>query len=237
MNNYDKALPRWTLREGVIVIISVVVIMFLLGPVGGILIENFGMNEMIFFFLAAVIQTGLLVGLSWYFAINKHHHSQNDLGFIPNGFYEGMPQGIRWGIFLFIIVMLLGMVVTKFYPVEPELQDFAKIILGAEKWWELLLPIIMGVILAPIGEEVYFRGFLYPTLRARFGVMGGILLTALFFSAMHFDLYRLIPIAVGGAGLTYLYERTGNLWTNIIAHGVWNAIMIVLIFLAYRGIG
>lgn len=236
MNHYDKALPQWTLWEGVIVIISVVVIMLLLGPVGGILIEDFGINEMIFYFLAAVIQTGLLVSLSWHFAINKYHHSKNDLGFIPNGFSKGMNQGIRWGILLFITVMLLGMVVTMFYPVEPELQDFAKIILGAENWWELIFPIIMGVILAPIGEEIYFRGFLYPTLRVRFGAMGGIFLTALFFSVMHFDLYRLIPIAVGGAGLTYLYEKTGNIWTNIIAHGVWNAIMIALIFLAYRGI-
>ncbi len=70
-------------------------------------------------------------------------------------------------------------------------------------------------------EEVYFRGFLYPALRQHFGAAKGIIITALFFSCMHFDLYRLIPIAAGGIGLTYLYERSGNIWTNIIAHGVW----------------
>jgi membrane protease YdiL (CAAX protease family) len=63
---------------------------------------------------------------------------------------------------------------------------------------------------------------------------GGIVLSALFFSIMHFDIYRLLPIAAGGAGLAYLYERTGNIWTNIIAHAVWNGVMIALIIDAYR---
>jgi membrane protease YdiL (CAAX protease family) len=156
------------------------------------------------------------------------------LGFIRGGFLRAFPIGIKWGLFLFFLVMFLGMIITMIYPVEPDLQEFAKIILMVDSFEELVLMVLMGVVLAPIGEEAFFRGFLYPALRARWGMRGGIVLSALFFSIMHFDIYRLLPIAAGGAGLAYLYERTGNIWTNIIAHAVWNGVMIALIIDAYR---
>ena len=129
--------------------------------------------------------------------------------------------------------MILGTIQAIVYPYEAELQDFAKILLMVDSYGELFLAVIMGVVLAPLGEEIFFRGFFYPALRRRFGAAWGIVITALFFSALHFDLYRLLPIAVGGIGLTYLYEKTRNIWTSIIAHGVWNGIMIALIFYAY----
>jgi membrane protease YdiL (CAAX protease family) len=48
---------------------------------------------------------------------------------------------------------------------------------------------------------------------------------------MHFDFIRFLPLAVGGLVLTWLYEKTKSLWSVIIAHGVWNILMTVLMWL------
>jgi len=234
--NEEKVIPRWKIWEGIVAIVCIVLIMTVLGYAGEIFTRTWSNRELFFVFWASFAQTVLMVGASWYLAVVKHGHSVQDLGFVPRGMFPALPQGIKWGILLFLLVMILGILEAIIYPVEPELQDFAKILLMVDTNGELFLAVIMGVVLAPIGEEVYFRGFLYPALRHRWGVTKGILGTALFFSAMHFDLYRLIPIAVGGIGLTYLYEKTGNIWTNIVAHGIWNAIMISLIYVTYPGV-
>lgn len=225
--------PRWRAWEAILGIAAVVLTMIALGYVVEFIADNWNISSLLFIFWASLIQTSLMIFVSWYIAVVKHGHSFRDLGFVKKSFLPALPLGIKWGFSLFFVVMIIGVLIAMIYPVEPDLQDFAKILLMVDSYGELFLAVIMGVILAPIGEEIYFRGFLYPALRSRFGVTKGIIFTALFFSSMHFDLYRLIPIAAGGIGLTYLYEKSGNIWTNIIAHGVWNAIMIALIFLAY----
>lgn len=229
--------PRWTVLEGFLAIGAVLVIMLSVGFFGEKLLENFHLNKLAVMFAGTLLQTGLLVGFSFYIATIRHGHSLYDLGFIPGGFWSAISQGVRWGVTLCFLVLLLGMVITALFPMEPESQDFAKIMMMVKSPRELLIPIIMGVVLAPIGEEIYFRGFFYPALRARWGVGKGIFMTSLFFALMHLDLYRLIPIAAGGAGLAYLYERTGNIWVNIIAHAVWNAIMIGLMIITVYGAG
>jgi len=224
--------PRWKIWEGAFAIIAIFLAMMAFGFLTEIIAGVWDINELFLVFVASLLQALLMVTASWYFAVVKHGHTFRALGFIRRGFFSALPQGIKWGVVLFFVVMILGIIQTIVYPMEPDLQDFAKILLMADSNVELYMAVIMGAVLAPLGEEVYFRGFFYPALRQRFGAAWGIVLTALFFSALHFDFYRLLPIAAGGVGLTYLYERTGNIWTNIIAHGVWNGIMIALILYA-----
>jgi membrane protease YdiL (CAAX protease family) len=232
MVHLGKELPRWKIWESIFVIIEVLGIMFILGFFINKVMGIWQISELTIAFGASLVQATLLIGLSFNVAVGKYKQNYYDLGFIPGGFSRGLVKGIKWGLLLFFLVIILGMLVSVFIPVDPEPQDFAKIILLTKSSWEFILPIIMGVILAPLSEEIYFRGFLYPVLRSRLGVPVGILFSSLLFAGMHFDLYRFIPIAMGGVGLTYLYEKTGNIWTNVVAHAVWNAIMIAIIFIA-----
>ncbi|MFZ3172099.1 MAG: type II CAAX endopeptidase family protein [Carboxydocellales bacterium] len=90
--------------------------------------------------------------------------------------------------------------------------------------WQEFLPLWFAVgFLAPLSEEVFFRGYTLPLFRNYLGQQNGAILAALFFGALHFDAWRMLPLAVAGWILNQLYTRTGSLWTTIIAHGVWNA--------------
>jgi membrane protease YdiL (CAAX protease family) len=82
-------------------------------------------------------------------------------------------------------------------------------------------------LLAPLAEETFFRGFLFPMLRARFGVPAGVIATGLLFSLVHASgspAEALIVLFVLGAGLCLLYLRTGSLLPCIGLHALNNAI-------------
>ena len=81
-------------------------------------------------------------------------------------------------------------------------------------------------LLAPLGEELIFRGFLYRALRMRWGVWPALLVTSLAFSALHPSLG---PYLVLSAAFCLAYEWTGSLWTPILLHGLWNGLSFAVL--------
>ena len=76
---------------------------------------------------------------------------------------------------------------------------------------------------APLGEEVAFRGVLYPALRARFGVAPATALSAAVFAAAHgYEVLGFAAVFWSGVLWAAAYERTGSLWPCIIAHAAGN---------------
>jgi len=86
--------------------------------------------------------------------------------------------------------------------------------------------ILMGftaAVVAPICEEVVFRGYLYPAVKCFVGPWMSALCTALMFSAAHGSVSALIPLFVFGLALVALYEFTGSIWAPMAAHFLFNA--------------
>lgn len=89
--------------------------------------------------------------------------------------------------------------------------------------WALLLPSVI----VPIGEEVFFRGFVFGGLRVRWGVLAGGLSSAVFFAAVHVQLVHALPILVLALLFSFLYERTKSLLPAIVAHGMNNLVAVL----------
>ena len=87
---------------------------------------------------------------------------------------------------------------------------------------------IVGL-LAPLGEEVFFRGFLLAALVPVLGGLRGALVSSAVFSAAHFNVGTLLPIFVMGMLLAWLYMRTGSIWPPVVAHAAQN--LLALTFL------
>ncbi|PKM90679.1 MAG: hypothetical protein CVU87_01575 [Firmicutes bacterium HGW-Firmicutes-12] len=162
----------------------------------------------------------------------KHHLHWKELGLQSGNRRNWFWVGLRQGILLFIAVTIFSMLLIPLYPFEIKPQAVTEIFSKVSTWKQMLLIFSVVSVLAPISEELYFRGFLYPALRNRLGRMPALILANSFFGILHFDLLRFIPITLAGIWLTMLYEKTGTLYTSIIAHAVWNALMISLVFLA-----
>lgn len=96
-------------------------------------------------------------------------------------------------------------------------------------WLLAALFLLIGVI-APIVEEVFFRGYAYNVMRSRWGPIGGVLGSALLFASVHLYIVQFFSIFILGTVLCILYEKTGSLLTNIIAHSVMNLLVAWVVY-------
>jgi hypothetical protein len=100
-----------------------------------------------------------------------------------------------------------------------------------------LVAVVLALLIAPVTEELFFRGILYRSVRDRYGIVLGITVSALAFGAVHYisapieDALLLQIVMVGtGVVLALLYEWRANLVTSIAAHMAFNTIGLSLIF-------
>ena len=84
------------------------------------------------------------------------------------------------------------------------------------------------IVVAPVTEEFFFRGFFYRALRTRLRVWAAALIDGLVFGALHFqgpNSAVILPvIAVFGVGQCLVYERTGSLFAVIAIHAAFNSV-------------
>ena len=84
--------------------------------------------------------------------------------------------------------------------------------------------VLASVILAPLAEEVLFRGFLFAGFRQRYGWVQAILLSSAIFALFHLQLAAFIPTFMLGAVLAFTYQRSNSIWPGIILHFLVNAL-------------
>ena len=83
------------------------------------------------------------------------------------------------------------------------------------------------IVVAPVSEEFFFRGFFYRALRNRLRVWSAALIDGLVFASLHFQgtgdaALALVIIAVFGVGMCLVYEYTGSLFAVIAIHAGFN---------------
>ena len=114
---------------------------------------------------------------------------------------------------------------------ELELQEVAKRVSGEHSWLEVGY-ILMAIFIAPIYEELIFRGVAFPYFVKRAGLKGGIVLVSLLFALLHFHLPSFLPLALLSAALCLAYWRTGSLWVSIGMHMIFNGVTILALNVA-----
>lgn len=95
-------------------------------------------------------------------------------------------------------------------------------------------PLLLGllgftaVIVAPVCEEVVFRGFMYGATKKYAGIWGGGIFSAIIFACAHGNLQALLPLFILALFLTWLYEKTGTIWAPIAVHLCFNAATVLV---------
>lgn len=216
----------WSLRESFLVLMALLAA----GIIGGLLtrFSYLSTNLLNSYLLVGLAQAVAGLGGLYYFIQVKYGLGLQALGLKTTNWEQALTKGIGAGVLLFVSVIFVGGILQNFLPAA-EPQPFAELIINARQPNDLIIPLLIGVILAPVTEELCFRGFLFPVLKERYGTFAGISGSSILFGLMHFDLLRFLPLMVGGMGLAYFYNRTGNILVSITAHATWNAIMIFLL--------
>ncbi len=99
----------------------------------------------------------------------------------------------------------------------------------------LLLLALFGVAIAPVAEELAFRGFLQPLLVNSFGPIPGILGAAIPFGLLHFREYgnswrHAAVISLAGVGFGVMRHRTGSTRASAAMHAAYNGFLFLALF-------
>jgi hypothetical protein len=88
---------------------------------------------------------------------------------------------------------------------------------------EVLVDVLDSVVLAPVVEELLFRGLLYGTLRLRLGPAPATILSAALFALAHgYGVVGFVSVFMSGVLWAVAYERTRSLWPGMLAHAANN---------------
>lgn len=137
---------------------------------------------------------------------------------------------------LFVVILVALVAIVQLFSYEPPPHPLVEIFLEEEKRapWLIVYSIFLACIAGPILEEIFFRGFLYPALKKRWGMNAALVLSAALFSSIHQNVFAFLPVFVLGLVLGYLYEERGNLMPSIFLHVIHNSIFISYFFLAQQ---
>ncbi len=153
-------------------------------------------------------------------------------------------QAIRWnwpgliGVSMVGIgVLMLGLdILGRFLPM-PKTTPFDQFFATPSNAY---LTVAFAITLGPLMEEIFFRGFLYPVIARRLGVVWGILLTAVPFGLIHAFQYgyawgAVLIIILVGVVLTTVRAWTKSVASSFLAHVGYNGTLMVIAALQTDG--
>lgn len=126
---------------------------------------------------------------------------------------------------LLTVLQKLG-IVDKFPP-----QQLIGILGSEESPVAVLLLAVFAVVLAPLVEEIIFRGAFYRFFKGQTSVLNAQIISGAFFAAIHFNLMSLLPLLLIGVLLARLYEKEGNILLPMLFHAYWNGFSLLMLFL------
>lgn len=91
-----------------------------------------------------------------------------------------------------------------------------------------LAAVALAVVLAPLVEEVAFRGILLGSLRAALGRTEALVISSFAFALLHLSLPMLLTHVPLGLYFGWLRDRTGSLWPPVLAHACHNATALAI---------
>ncbi|MGI5921115.1 MAG: CPBP family intramembrane glutamic endopeptidase [Syntrophomonadaceae bacterium] len=223
--------PRWGLMELVLVYLGILGAGILFGLYGDALLDytvkviNIPDNELSYFVLSFIIQFLVTVALVILLARGRLH----ELGIRKASPSSYTRYGVTGGISLLIIITVAGYVIQQFAP-DLGPQVYEQMLRSVKEGSGFITVFMIGAIFAPLSEELYYRGMMYPVFKGYLGPWGGAIVAGTIFGLSHWDLWRTIPLSIGGAILCYIYEKSGSIFVSALAHGIWNAVMSLIIY-------
>jgi len=164
-----------------------------------------------------IVQLLYLIPLIVVFAYRRV--SIRSLGF---GKFDVATLGIGCGLLIisYMIILVHNLILVAL-GVDTQGQQVVDLFASLDSpiWFMLV-----GVVFAPVIEEIFFRGFLFQGFRQQYGWIRAGLLSSAIFAIGHLDLVALIPTFILGCLLAYMYHRSNSVWPGIILHFLVNAL-------------
>jgi uncharacterized protein len=187
--------------------------------------------------LVAGLVFGVAIGAGTVVWLRVRHRPAFAAIGLPKRPVREVGSGVGWGLVIrlgsFPVILLVATLVEAFIDrtlVTPE-QLETDVGTGT-----IVLAVLVAVVVAPVAEELFFRGFLYRSLRARHGYWFAGVVSSVLFGLVHWQPEGLLPslplmagVAAAAMAWAYLYDRTGSILVPIASHMAFNLVGVVLI--------
>jgi len=167
-------------------------------------------------------------------SLAKSGLSMRDIGLKAGPTLKNILRGAG-GYLVALPIMIAGAVIgylifVKGLGVASPPNPMIDLVAAADDRWVLIGAFFLGSVLAPVIEEIFFRGILQNIIRARVGAWGGILGSSAVFAGLHPQLpVGFFPLFGIGCVLAYLYEVSDSLVPSMVAHSLNNTIATVFL--------
>jgi membrane protease YdiL (CAAX protease family) len=197
--------------------------------------------------LPATIDTGLLVVVQlgfWLFMIGtilvslllRRMRPAELFGFDRLGFTKVFLWGAGLLISALPLIFASSAVVSSLMHVnsQKDSQPIMQLFERAGEPAKRIPIILLAIVIAPLAEEFFFRGFLYGVLKRYAGALPALVFTGVAFALIHLHVPSLLPLFLLACVLTLAYELSGSLLVPMAMHALFNAITLVGVFFTSR---
>lgn len=242
----DRPRSTWGWFEGVgVYIMAFLVAGFATIPIIAVLGDTsvnggIGRTEIIATIVADVVITAILVG--WLSRLHREWRGAMALPPLPGSTWRHLLFGAIGGVILVPAVGLVSAVLGSVFEqlagrsvsapeqVAPGLSGSASVLL-----------VVLSVVVAPISEELFYRGVLFRSVRDRHGFWPAALASSLPFGLVHYVAAPAVDVLLlqttmvfTGLGLAWIYERRGTVVAAMAAHSLFNVVGVVTILATGR---
>jgi CAAX protease family protein len=231
-----RPLAPWSWLEAVgIYVVAFLVAGLVTLPLIGLMDEDSDLTTIVATTIAALAIVGVLV--AW---LSIGHRGWPAVMGVPQrgAWRREVGAGVLFGIGLYpvMVVVVGGLLVVVLEALSGERVQAPEQVGEHLSAVGTAITIAYAVAIAPVGEELFFRGVLFRALRDRHGFVVGAIGSGLGFGLIHFipgpavdAALLMIVMFFTGVALAFVYERRGTIVTPIAAHVTFNVIGIALI--------
>ena len=144
---------------------------------------------------------------------------------------DAISQGFRGLLMTIPFVLLVSLIMNLFIDNQNGSNPLLEIVLNNNNYFSFILLFITTTFLAPLFEELIFRGVLLPILSREFGIILGIAVSAFIFALAHLSISEIPPLFILGIGLGITRLISGRLVSSVIMHSLWNGLTFLNLFL------
>jgi membrane protease YdiL (CAAX protease family) len=193
--------------------------------------------------LTVVVLSSLLnflcfTGGVYLFGVRRRKISWKGIGLIPpKSLIISLGGGAIFALILniFRYVVMLGLILITGEDLSSLAGRETYFLVGLDTWQGVILSLIGIGILAPIGEELFFRGLLYDWFRQKMPLWAAVVISSLLFGLAHYDSWILIiSTFIMGVALALAYQFTKSIWMSIFIHIFTNTGALLLVVFITR---
>ena len=127
----------------------------------------------------------------------------------------------------------LASVLLKVNP-STDAQEVIRIFENSSTGAQRIPIILLAVVIAPVAEELAFRGYLYGVIKRYFGAVPALVLSGILFALIHLNLPSFFPLLVLASVFALAYELSGSLLVPMTMHALFNALSLILVLVEQK---